>query len=91
MVIYGNERFTEYQLETLESENYITEEERKYKSTLCEKLYKYKSDTKTPSLSVCGRLCVSIVFRYNKLTIVLTYFELFYSIYPSEIDSMAQR
>ena len=53
MVIYGNERFTEEQLETLEKENLITEEERKYKCTLCDKLYKYKSNTKTPSLSVC--------------------------------------
>ena len=34
MVIYGHERFTEEQLETLEKENLITEEERKYKLML---------------------------------------------------------
>ena len=44
MGIYGHKRFTEEQLETLEKENLMTEEERKYKCTLCEKVYKYKRD-----------------------------------------------
>ena len=71
MGIYGNERFTEEQLETLEKENLMTEEERKYKCTLCEKVYKYKSNTKTPSLRrpdpiSCCKWDVSYFMRLKK-------------------------